>query len=107
VRVLLDECVPRKLKASLSGHNVFTVPEMGWASIKNGRLLRLAEDAFDVFVTVDRGIRHQQNLSGYNIAVVLLVVRRNKLEHIEPLVPNLIEAITNVLPGGVSVVGSR
>ena len=54
MRVLLDECLPRRLKGALVGHEVRTVPEMGWASNRNGDLLRLAEREFDIFLTVDR-----------------------------------------------------
>jgi hypothetical protein len=54
VRVLLDECVPRKLRRELPGHEVKTVAEMGWSCAKNSALLRLAAAEFDVFLTVDQ-----------------------------------------------------
>jgi hypothetical protein len=63
MRVLLDECLPRGLKAHLSGHDVVTVPEAGWAGMKNGELLRAAAGAgraVDVFVTIDKSIVYQQ-----------------------------------------------
>ncbi len=60
MRVLLDECLPRKLKREVQGHDVTTVPEMGWAGKKNGDLLRLAAPHFEAFVTMDQGIRFQQ-----------------------------------------------
>lgn len=53
MKVLLDECLPKKLKRELEGHTIITVPEQGWAGIKNGELLRLAEAEFDVFITID------------------------------------------------------
>lgn len=62
MRVLLDECLPRKLKIDLVGHDAKTVPEMGWASQKNSALLSLAAEQFDVFLTVDKNIAYQQNL---------------------------------------------
>lgn len=62
MRVLLDECVPIQVKSSLIGHDVRTVGRMGWAGKKNGELLRLAETRFDVFITVDRSLKQQQNL---------------------------------------------
>jgi len=92
MRILLDECVPRRLKRELAGHTVMTVPEAGWASIKNGTLLKLAETSFDLFITVDRGMRYQQNLSTYNTGVIVLVVRHNKFELLQPLIPTLVEA---------------
>ena len=66
MRVLLDECLPKRLKRDLTGHQARTAPEMGWASKRNGDLLRLAERDFDVFLTVDRKLQHQQNLSMFN-----------------------------------------
>jgi hypothetical protein len=57
VKILLDECVDRRLAREISGHDVHTVPQMGWAGIKNGDLLTLAEKQFEVFVTVDRNLR--------------------------------------------------
>jgi hypothetical protein len=53
MRLLLDESLPRDLKAHLTGHDTSTVPEMGWAGMSNGDLLRAAESEFDVFVTAD------------------------------------------------------
>jgi hypothetical protein len=62
MRLLLDECMPRRLKQELFGHDVSTVQEMGWAGIKNGALLQLASGSFDALLTVDQGIEYQQNL---------------------------------------------
>jgi len=59
MRILLDECLPRLLKHDIVGHEALTVAEMGWAGIKNGKLLDLAEEGFDVLLTVDRGIEYQ------------------------------------------------
>ena len=60
MKILLDECIDRRLARELKGHTVKTVPQMGWAGIKNGRLLAAAEKEFDVFVTVDRNLSFQQ-----------------------------------------------
>ena len=57
MRLLLDECVPKRLKRELQGHEIQTVPEAGWASVKNGALLRVADGLFEVFLTVDQGIQ--------------------------------------------------
>ena len=75
MRVLLDECLPRRLKRELVGHDARTVPEMGWASKRNGELLALAAGEFDVFLTADRNLSYQQDVSAFNIAVVVLVAR--------------------------------
>ncbi|HET7698374.1 MAG TPA: DUF5615 family PIN-like protein [Vicinamibacterales bacterium] len=66
MRVLLDECIPRRLKRELVGHDVKTAPEMGWASKKNGELLALAAVEFDILLTSDRNLSHQQNLSAFD-----------------------------------------
>ena len=74
MRVLLDECVPRKLSNYLIGHECTTVPEAGFAGQKNGELLSLAErNGFEIFLTIDRGIEYQQNLTSHKLAI--LVVR--------------------------------
>jgi hypothetical protein len=65
MRILLDECLPARLRRNLPGHDVQTVPQAGWASIKNGKLLRLIADSgkFDVFLTVDKNLPREQNLA--------------------------------------------
>ncbi len=72
MRVLLDECLPKKLKRELPGYTVITVPEQGWAGQKNGALLRLAQTEFDVFLTIDQNLTNQQNLSQIDLAIVVL-----------------------------------
>jgi Protein of unknown function (DUF3800) len=80
VRVLLDECLPKRLKPELVGHNVRTAPEMGWAGKRNGELLALAVGQFEIFLTADRNVSYQQDLSSFDIAVVVLVARSNRFE---------------------------
>ena len=99
MRVLLDECVPRRLKRELSGHDVRTVTERGWSGVKNGRLLTLAEAEFDVFLTVDQNLKYQQNLTAFRIAVILLVARNNRLKTLLPLMPGTREALDKIVAG--------
>jgi Domain of unknown function (DUF5615) len=101
VRVLLDECVPRKLRRLLVGHEVKTVSEMGWSGIKNGTLLRRAAGRFDVFATVDQGIEHQQDLSGVNLAVIVMIAKSNAIDDLQPLVAGVLVALKNASPGRV------
>ena len=89
MKVLLDECVPRKLRHELAEHEVLTVTERGWSGIKNGKLLVLAEVAFDVFLTVDQNLKYQQNLKAFNIGVILLMARNNRLKTLLPLMPEV------------------
>lgn len=98
MRILIDECLPKKLKRELFGHTVFTVQEKGWAGMKNGELLSQAEKQFDVWVTADQNIESQQNLRRFDIAVVVLVAPRNQLEFLLPLMPQLHETLRNIQP---------
>jgi hypothetical protein len=104
MRLLLDECIDQRFARELPGHVVRTVPQMGWATIKNGRLLRLAEAEFDVFVTVDRNLSFQQNLPKFTIAVAVLKARSNRIEDLQPLAPRLLTALPELKPGAVRVI---
>ncbi|MBI3248581.1 MAG: DUF5615 family PIN-like protein [Deltaproteobacteria bacterium] len=90
MKILLDECIDRRLAKDIAGHEVKTVPQMGWATIKNDALLALAEKNFEVFVTVDRNLSFQQHLPRYTIAVIVLRARSNRLQDLRPLVPKLL-----------------
>jgi predicted nuclease of predicted toxin-antitoxin system len=70
MRVLLDECVPKRLRDDLSPHVVRTAPDMGWTGIKNGELLQLASSRFDCFLTVDRNLQFQQDVGNLPLAVL-------------------------------------
>jgi len=106
VRVLLDECVDWRLTRDIIGHDVRTARQMGWTAIKNGELLALASEHFDVFVTVDRNLSFQQNLDVFSIAVIVLRTKTNRLADIRRLVPKLLAAIDNAVPGAPKFVGS-
>lgn len=101
MRVLLDECLPRKLKRALTGHEVKTVAEFGWAGRKNGDLLRLAQERFDVFITVDRNLAFQQDVGQFDIAVVVLAAYSNAIEDLEPLMPTVVRALSALRRGDV------
>ena len=85
MKLLLDECVPRPLRNGFAGHEVITVEEAGFKGLKNGELLRSASENFDILITVDKGIQHQQNLSDLPLSVLLLSSPTNKLEQLEKL----------------------
>ena len=104
MRVLLDECLPRRLKRELVGHDVKTAPEIGWASKKNGELLALAAVDFDVFLTSDRNLSHQQNLSAFDFAVIVLMAASNRIDDLRPLVPRVLQLLTTVRPGTLTAV---
>ena len=100
MRILLDECVPRPLRRELPGHDVRTVPEMGWSGKKNGALLPLMmSHNFDVFLTTDQNLRYQQNLRAAGMAVVVLVARTNRFADLAPLMPQVRARLQNIQPG--------
>lgn len=90
------------MRAELTGHDVRTVPEMGWAGLKNGELLRpMAGQGFEALLTVDRSLRHQQNLQAAGVAVLVLVSASNRLDDLVPLMPAVHKALGSVKPGDV------
>jgi hypothetical protein len=101
VRVLLDECVDRRLAREIRGHDVQTVPAMGWAGKRNGELLALAATNFDAFVTVDRNLPKQHDVLELSFAIVVLVARSNRLADLLPLVPQVLAALGSARAGEV------
>jgi hypothetical protein len=100
MRVLLDECVPRRLRTLFLGHDIRTVPEMGWAGIKNGRLFTLVNSQqFVVFLTVDQNIKFQQNLANIRFAIVLLIGSTNRFADLAPLAPSALRAMATIKVG--------
>lgn len=103
MRILLDECIDRRFAAELLGHYVKTVPQAGWAGVKNGELMRLAEQEFDVFVTVDRNLSYQQNLPRYGLAVTVLRSVSNRLADLAPFSQMMLEAVETAEAGSATV----
>jgi hypothetical protein len=101
MRILLDECLPRKLKHSIVGHDVTTVQERGWSSKKNGELLRLMDGTVDVFLTSDQNLRYQQNLATIHFSIIVLVVPDNRLPTLQPLMPQVQGLLDTIRPGTV------
>lgn len=100
MRVLLDENIPRKLRQLFeTGVEVVTVGYLGWKGKKNGELLRIAQNEFDAFITMDKGIPHQQNLSNLKIGIVLLKARSNRYEDLAPLM-NQVNVVLKTLKNG-------
>jgi len=101
MKILFDECVPRPLRRELSGHEVTTVRQAGLAGTGNGELLRRAEQWYDVFLTVDRNLEYQQELSGFQIAVIVLVAKSNQYGDLKPLMASVINTLQVIQPGEV------
>jgi predicted nuclease of predicted toxin-antitoxin system len=108
MRILLDECLPARLRRDLSGHEVQTVPRAGWSGIKNGKLLRLISDSdkFDVFLTMDKSLPRQQNLKELPFAIVVMRAKSNRFEDTHPLMPEVFRRLAKFQPGRVYFVTS-
>jgi predicted nuclease of predicted toxin-antitoxin system len=105
MRVLLDENLNWRLKHELPGHEVESVPLLGWAGIQNGALIRKAVEAgFDVVLTMDSNMAHQQNLAGSALAIVALRANSTRLADIRPLIPKILQALPHLRKGTWTVI---
>jgi len=105
MKILLDECVTKKLKRHLTEFEVATVVEMNWSGLKNGSLMSAAiADEFDVLLTIDKNIEHQQNMNRYEIAVVVLNAEKSKIDFLLELLPAFKEQIGEFEKGKVHLI---
>jgi len=89
MKILLDECVTKKLKAYLKEFDVFTVTELGWGGVKNGKLLTLSvENDFHVLLTIDKNLIYQQNLNKYKISIAVINATSSKVEELSQFIPS-------------------
>jgi hypothetical protein len=97
MRILFDQGVPLPLRQHLTGHHVEVAFELGWSRLTNGELLTAADGRFDVLVTTDKNLRHQQSLSGRKLAVLVLPTTSwpQLLEHL----PAIVSALTSAKSG--------
>jgi predicted nuclease of predicted toxin-antitoxin system len=107
MRVLLDECVPKRLRKHLSDHHVVTVVEMGWSGVKNGKLLALAAAEFDCFLTVDAKIEYQQHIQGLPVAILLVRAVKNDIETIQPMASEIRQALAGIQPRQFLAIGAE
>lgn len=102
MKLLLDECLPRKLKREFAGHEVFTVDEAGFKGLKNGALIQSAvEKNFAVLVSVDKNIKHQQNKANLSIAILVLSAKNNRIESLLPLMRKALEVLEKIKEGEI------
>lgn len=106
MRVLLDENVPHDLKTTLVGHDVVTVQGLGWSGTLNGELLTRASGTIEAFVTLDRKLEHQHDVSALPFGVVILRARSSKMQDLLPLVQGIRDALASLQPGQVIQVGA-
>lgn len=95
MKIIIDECVPSIVKRGLPERGILSAQAMGWAGIKNGELRRLVAAEFDVFITSDKNLRHQQNLQAINLAIVLLP--SNQVPVVKALLPKIDNALNGIL----------
>ena len=89
MKILLDECVTKRLKASFNNHEVLTVTQMKWNGIKNGKLLSLCiENNFDILLTIDKNMMYQQHIADFNITVVVFNSPTSKIEELVQFIPS-------------------
>ncbi len=101
MKIFLDHGVPKRFLRLLSDHEVKTAYQMGWAAKKNGELLKLVENEFEVFLTVDQNLQHQQNLTSSQLRFVVLVAASNQYDSLAPLIPQVRDALTKLGLGDV------
>lgn len=97
--ILLDHCVPRPLRRELHPYAARHASELGWQVLEDDALLAAAEKQFDVLVTTDQNMRHQQNLANYSLGIIVLMARSNRLEDLQPLIPEVLELLETIRPG--------
>ena len=105
MKLLLDECVTRRVRRDLTGHEVHTVEDAGLKGLENGELLKAAAGVYEVLVTVDRNLPNQQNIANLHIAVLVLVAKRNSYAHLKPHLPLALKALETIKPGDVVRIG--
>jgi len=106
MRLLLDECVPARLRHSLPLHEVSTVVVEGWSGIKNGKLLVLAAQRFDAVITVDKNLPYQQNTAALPVAVLVLDAVSNELPSLLPLLPVLEDELSKLVKGSYVLIAA-
>lgn len=101
MRVLIDECLNWRICRALTGHYCTSAQKMGWGGLTNGALLKRAEQEFDLFVTGDRNLSFQQDVSSLDIAVVVLHAQSTQLDHTMLLMPQVVPLLPTLRPGDI------
>lgn len=106
MKLLLDENLPKRLKADFSEHDIFTVRDKEWNGVKNGELLKLLiQNNFNVLITFDKNLQYQQNFLKYTVTVIVLSAKINTYEELTKLTPKVKECLSlNPLPTGPIVI---
>jgi predicted nuclease of predicted toxin-antitoxin system len=106
MKILLDECLPLDFRHSFPGHDAHSTEWAGLKGKKNGELLRTAEVArYDVLLTVDQGLPHQQNFAGRKLSIITIRAKTNQIEDLLPFVDAILDALKTILPGQIVPIG--
>ena len=105
MKILLDECVTKKLKPFLHEHEVFTVTNMNWNGLKNGNLMSKAvEENFDILLTIDKNLAFQQNTKDFEISIVVSNAKTSKIENLIPLASEFLARIDTFEKGKAIII---
>ncbi len=107
MKLLLDECVPRRLKREFSEYVVSTIDEAGFKGLRNGNLILAACGSFKILITVDKNIRHQQNTDDLPIAIVILSAKSNRYESLLPLIPETLRILGEIKIGEIIIISEK
>lgn len=99
MRILFDTGIPRALARSLSPHQVSTTQKQGWKDLRNGELLRIAQESFDVLITTDSNIKYQHRIEQFDIALIVLRAVKTSKDKLLPLARDVLAALTTIKPG--------
>ncbi len=101
MRILLDECVNPRVRQAFPNHEVLTVAEAQWRTLPDAKLISHAQGQFEVFVTIDKGFEFEVNLKKLSFGIVVVHVKRNRIEYYRPIFSILVDAAERVKPGEV------
>jgi predicted nuclease of predicted toxin-antitoxin system len=101
MKLLLDECVPQRLRDDFPNHEVFSAAIAGLLGVKNGALLRAAAADFDVLITVDQKMPFQQNVQEHDLAVIVLIATPCRYPQLKLLAPKVLDVLERIKPGDI------
>lgn len=104
MKLLLDECVPQRLRDDFPDHEAYTAEAAGLLGVKNGALLHAAAAQFDVLITVDQKMRFQQNLPKFDLALIILIAKPCRYPQLKLLAPKVLEVLEQIKAGEVVVI---
>jgi predicted nuclease of predicted toxin-antitoxin system len=101
MRILIDECVDPRIKQLFDAHEVADVHECGWGGLEDAPLLLMAQDSFDVFLTLDRKLEFQQNISKLRLGLLVVQVQKNQIAFYRAIRTEILAAVSEIRPGNV------